>query len=187
MTTVGIRGTFFDFVDDPWKHIGNEQAAARFHQDGLMVVTDGVIKAFGPYDEDRRRASGRRDHPYQGPHHRPGLHRRPHPSAADPRARCLWRAAAAVAPEVDLPRGDQVQGSQLRARRREAFSRRTARRRHHHLPGLHQLLAGRDRRAVRGSGPPQHARDRGPHRDRPQRAGRVHRHARKLLSRQQAV
>ncbi|MEZ2143027.1 hypothetical protein AAE026_12025 [Bradyrhizobium sp. DN5] len=28
MTTVGIRGTFFDFVDDPWKHIGNEQAAA---------------------------------------------------------------------------------------------------------------------------------------------------------------
>jgi len=51
MTTVGIRGTFFDFVDDPWKHIGNEQAAARFHQDGLMVVTDGVIKAFGPYDK----------------------------------------------------------------------------------------------------------------------------------------
>ncbi|TFV49075.1 guanine deaminase [Bradyrhizobium niftali] len=51
MTTVGIRGTFFDFVDDPWKHIGNEQAAARFHQDGLMVVTDGVIKAFGSYDK----------------------------------------------------------------------------------------------------------------------------------------
>ena len=51
MTTVGIRGTFFDFVDDPWKHIGNEQAAARFHQDGLMVVTDGVIKAFGPYEK----------------------------------------------------------------------------------------------------------------------------------------
>ncbi|XUJ33663.1 hypothetical protein ACQ5SK_39460 [Bradyrhizobium japonicum] len=51
MTTVGIRGTFFDFVDDPWKHIGNEQAAARFHQDGLMVVTGGVIKAFGPHDK----------------------------------------------------------------------------------------------------------------------------------------
>ena len=48
MTTVGIRGTFFDFVDDPWKHIGNEQAAARFHQDGLMIVADGIIKAFGP-------------------------------------------------------------------------------------------------------------------------------------------
>src|SRR5436190_19290127 len=50
MTTVGIRGTFFDFVDDPWKHVGNEQAAARFHQAGLMVVTDGVIEAFGPYE-----------------------------------------------------------------------------------------------------------------------------------------
>ena len=50
MTTVGIRGTFFDFVDDPWKHIGNEQAAARFHQDGLLIVTDGIIKAFGPYE-----------------------------------------------------------------------------------------------------------------------------------------
>ena len=25
-----IRGSFNDFVDDPWKHIGNEQKAARF-------------------------------------------------------------------------------------------------------------------------------------------------------------
>ena len=25
-----IRGTFFDFVDDPWKHPGHEDQAARF-------------------------------------------------------------------------------------------------------------------------------------------------------------
>lgn len=50
MTTLGIRGTFFDFVDDPWKHLGNEQAAARFHADGLLVIKDGIIQAFGAYD-----------------------------------------------------------------------------------------------------------------------------------------
>ena len=25
-----IRGTFLDFIDDPWKHVGHEQDAARF-------------------------------------------------------------------------------------------------------------------------------------------------------------
>jgi guanine deaminase len=45
----GIRGTFFDFVDDPWKHVGNEKASARFHQDGLLVLEDGLVKAFGPF------------------------------------------------------------------------------------------------------------------------------------------
>jgi guanine deaminase len=36
-----IRGTFFDFVDDPWKHLGREQDAARFVRDGLLVVEGG--------------------------------------------------------------------------------------------------------------------------------------------------
>jgi len=44
-----IRGTFFDFVDDPWKHAGNEQAAARFLRDGLLVIKDGIIADFGPF------------------------------------------------------------------------------------------------------------------------------------------
>jgi len=44
-----IRGTFFDFTDDPWKHVGREQEAARFVRDGLLVVTDGVVQDFGPY------------------------------------------------------------------------------------------------------------------------------------------
>jgi len=30
MTLTAIRGTFFDYVDDPWKHVGNEQKAVRF-------------------------------------------------------------------------------------------------------------------------------------------------------------
>lgn len=51
MTTLGIRGTFFDFVDDPWKHVGREQQAARFQADGLMVVEDGRIVDFGAYDD----------------------------------------------------------------------------------------------------------------------------------------
>jgi guanine deaminase len=54
----GIRGTFFDFVDDPWKHIGNEPDAARFHTDALLVLEDGIIKAFGATDEVSPRFPG---------------------------------------------------------------------------------------------------------------------------------
>ncbi|MBB3059881.1 guanine deaminase [Microbulbifer rhizosphaerae] len=47
----GVRGTWFDFVDDPWKHVGREMEAARFHPDGLLVIEDGIIADFGPFDE----------------------------------------------------------------------------------------------------------------------------------------
>lgn len=46
-----VRGCFFDFVDDPWKHPGNEPAAARFVRDGLLVLEDGLIRDFGPHAE----------------------------------------------------------------------------------------------------------------------------------------
>jgi len=46
-----VRGTFVDFVDDPWNHPGDETAAVRFVHDGLLVVDDGVIADFGPHDE----------------------------------------------------------------------------------------------------------------------------------------
>ncbi|SEP06429.1 Amidohydrolase family protein [Rhodospirillales bacterium URHD0017] len=49
MATLGLRGTFFDFVDDPWKHVGQEAEAARFHADGLLVVEDGKIVDFGDH------------------------------------------------------------------------------------------------------------------------------------------
>ncbi|HWU57911.1 MAG TPA: guanine deaminase, partial [Microbacteriaceae bacterium] len=58
MTTTGIRGTFFDFVDDPWKHVGSEQDAARFVADGLLIVTDGIISDFGSYSDVSSRNPG---------------------------------------------------------------------------------------------------------------------------------
>ena len=51
MTAIGIRGTFLDFVDDPWRHAGREQDAARFLADGLMVIEDGRITDFGKHDD----------------------------------------------------------------------------------------------------------------------------------------
>ena len=47
----GIRGSFFDFIDDPWKHVGNEEKSARFYADGLLIIEDGKVKAFGPFDK----------------------------------------------------------------------------------------------------------------------------------------
>jgi guanine deaminase len=52
-----IRGTFFDLIDDPWKHVGREAEAARFVADGLLVVRGGVITDFGPFDEVSNRHS----------------------------------------------------------------------------------------------------------------------------------
>jgi guanine deaminase len=46
-----VRGTFLDFVDDPWKHVGDETAATRFFADGLLVSEDGMVVAFGDYAE----------------------------------------------------------------------------------------------------------------------------------------
>ncbi|MBX9940738.1 MAG: guanine deaminase [Candidatus Obscuribacterales bacterium] len=48
---VAVRGSFFDFTDDPWKHIGHEEESARFFADGMLVIDNGIIKAFGPYSE----------------------------------------------------------------------------------------------------------------------------------------
>lgn len=54
-----IRGAFLDFVDDPWRHVGNEQAAARFLPDGTLVVDDqGIILDRGPTDEVAPRHPG---------------------------------------------------------------------------------------------------------------------------------
>jgi len=57
-TTFGIRGAFFDFVDDPWKHVGREADAARLHADGLLVIEDGRIVDFGAHDEIAPRHRG---------------------------------------------------------------------------------------------------------------------------------
>jgi guanine deaminase len=56
--TSAIRGMFFDFVDDPWKHVGREQESARFVFDGMMVVEDGLIADFGDFSEVSKRHPG---------------------------------------------------------------------------------------------------------------------------------
>jgi guanine deaminase len=58
MTAVGIRGTFLDFIDDPWRHVGRESESARFHADGLLVVEDGRITDFGAHDAIAARHAG---------------------------------------------------------------------------------------------------------------------------------
>lgn len=58
MSILGIRGILFDFIDDPWKHPGNEQAAVRFLADGLLVVEDGRIKDHGEFEEISQRYPG---------------------------------------------------------------------------------------------------------------------------------
>lgn len=47
--TTLIRGAFFDLLDDPWKHVGQEKNAARYVPDGLLLIRDGVIVDFGPH------------------------------------------------------------------------------------------------------------------------------------------
>jgi guanine deaminase len=58
MTAFGIRATFVDFIEDPWRHVGRESEAARFHADGLLVVEDGRIADFGTHDEAPRGTQG---------------------------------------------------------------------------------------------------------------------------------
>lgn len=58
MASIGIRGAFFDFIDDPWKHVGDEEAAARFQADGLLVIDEGRIADFGSFDEVAPRHGG---------------------------------------------------------------------------------------------------------------------------------
>ncbi|MGB3294579.1 MAG: guanine deaminase [Phormidesmis sp.] len=44
-----IRGSFLDFVDDPF--YVPEEDSVRYLADGLLVIEDGKVKAFGAYDE----------------------------------------------------------------------------------------------------------------------------------------
>jgi len=43
-----IRGSFLDFVGDPF--YGSEAESVRYVEDGLLVLEGGRIKAFGPYN-----------------------------------------------------------------------------------------------------------------------------------------
>ncbi|MGK7890508.1 MAG: guanine deaminase [Leptolyngbyaceae cyanobacterium] len=44
-----IRGTFLDFVNDPF--YGSEEDSVRYLPDGLLVLEGGKVKAFGAYED----------------------------------------------------------------------------------------------------------------------------------------
>jgi len=48
---VAIRGAFLDLVQDPF--LVDESACVRYIPDGLLVVENGCVKAFGSYDDLR--------------------------------------------------------------------------------------------------------------------------------------
>ena len=48
LSTKIIRGSFLDFVDDPFYQ--DESNSVRYLPDGLLVLEDGKIKAFGTYE-----------------------------------------------------------------------------------------------------------------------------------------
>jgi guanine deaminase len=50
-----LRGTFCDFIDDQWRHVGHEPDAARFIRDGLLVVKGGVVEDCWIYADGSRR------------------------------------------------------------------------------------------------------------------------------------
>jgi len=52
----GIRGAFMDFVNDPFLH--TETESVRYQPDGLLVVEDGKIKAFGAFAEVKAKYPG---------------------------------------------------------------------------------------------------------------------------------
>jgi guanine deaminase len=69
--SIAIRGTFLDFIDDPFYH--PESDSVRYITDGLMIVENGIIKAFGDYDTLREQAIGLTIVTYPGHLIMPGL------------------------------------------------------------------------------------------------------------------
>lgn len=51
-----IRGSFLDFVNDPFYQ--SESDSVRYFPDGLLVIEDGTIKAFGNYESLKEQYSG---------------------------------------------------------------------------------------------------------------------------------
>ena len=55
LSTKIIRGSFLDFVDDPFYQ--DESNSVRYLPDGLLVLEDGKIKAFGTYEDLKQYAN----------------------------------------------------------------------------------------------------------------------------------
>ncbi len=66
-----IRGDFLDFVDDPF--YASEPESVRYTPDGLLVVENGQVKAFGAYESLRETYSTVETVSYPGKIILPGL------------------------------------------------------------------------------------------------------------------
>lgn len=55
---LGVRGSLLDFVADPWDHLEQEEKAARFIPDGLLVTEGGKVIDIGPFGELSARYPG---------------------------------------------------------------------------------------------------------------------------------
>jgi len=51
-----IRSSFLDFIDDPF--YTSEAASVRYLEDGLLVLENGKIKDFGPYEQLQEKYAG---------------------------------------------------------------------------------------------------------------------------------
>src|SRR5215471_4338834 len=91
----------------------------------LAVFVKPLQAAFGAVVDVHatRGRIDRRDHAYQGSFGLTRLHRRARPRSADPRTRCVWRAVASLASDVDVPGGDEIHGSGIRLRRHSEILR----------------------------------------------------------------
>ncbi len=56
--TWGVRSSIFDFVSDPWKSPKKEDESARFFQDGLIVIKNGVIEDCGKFESLSKKYQG---------------------------------------------------------------------------------------------------------------------------------
>ena len=70
-STTIIRGSFLDFVDDPFYQ--TEAESVRYLTDGLLVVKDGKIEAFGNYEDLKEQYAHEEIVSYSGKLITPGL------------------------------------------------------------------------------------------------------------------
>ncbi len=74
--TKGIRAIFFDMIDNPWtlaEQGKDESNSSRFISDGLLVIKDGLIVDFGPFEEISPKHPGLKITAYQNRLIMPGL------------------------------------------------------------------------------------------------------------------
>ena len=160
LALTAIRGTFFDFIDDPWNYVGEEHRAGRFVRDGLLVTDDGLIVAFGDYDD----VSG--DYPNIEVTHIPG--RLITPGFIDghihfPQTRILGAYGHQLLPwllESVFPEEMKYGDREYAEEGASSVLRHPARVGYDDLSGVHEQLPGDHRGLLRRSREAEHARDR---------------------------